>query len=449
MPINCEEDDEEKFKHNLSQKKEKMRLKFFSIFMNSIANIMRRSSTGRHYYAVIIGLALFSILLRITLLWSLGWAERPLVDDEGKYHEMALSIASGQGFQLEGKPTSWSGPGFPAYLASWYVLFGSKPNVGRSANTLLAGVLTVLVCFVGSRIFSREIGLVAGAITAVYPSLVYWNLFMLTEILYACGLLAIALVFSFLYERPYVNRAILAGFFIGLVSYIRPIGLIMIPLIILWILIFLNTPFLKRILLTVVIFVSLILVLAPWTIRNYRVHHRFVPITTNGGVNLLQGNNPVSWAPENELRGNLTFYLSESMKPYFREEYLNLSEVELSEKAMAITRQFLKDHITEAPIMAFYKVKQLFKIFPHGVSILEKLGLAVSYGVLLPFIIVGLVVAAFRNKRSWILFIFLLATMLGSIIFYGCPRLRLPVEPIMIIFGCYGLAWCKSKCRFF
>ena len=33
-------------------------------------------------------------------------------------------------------------------------------------------------------------------------------------------------------------------------------------------------------------------VVTPWTIRNIRVQHAFVLISTNGGSNLHQGNNP-------------------------------------------------------------------------------------------------------------------------------------------------------------
>ena len=37
-----------------------------------------------------------------------------------------------------------------------------------------------------------------------------------------------------------------------------------------------------------------IAILAPWTIRNYIVFDRFVPISTNGGFNFWRGNNDVT-----------------------------------------------------------------------------------------------------------------------------------------------------------
>jgi len=37
---------------------------------------------------------------------------------------------------------------------------------------------------------------------------------------------------------------------------------------------------------------ALVLVLAPWTVRNFRLHDAFVLVSTNAGSNLHQGNNP-------------------------------------------------------------------------------------------------------------------------------------------------------------
>jgi hypothetical protein len=41
-----------------------------------------------------------------------------------------------------------------------------------------------------------------------------------------------------------------------------------------------------------IIAVAVILVILPWTIRNYRIQGQFVPIATNGGFNFWNGNNP-------------------------------------------------------------------------------------------------------------------------------------------------------------
>jgi hypothetical protein len=60
---------------------------------------------------------------------------------------------------------------------------------------------------------------------------------------------------------------------------------------------------------TALIILIACVVLAPNIIRNYAVFERFVPISTNGGINFLIGNNPQStgkyYVPEEiHLEGN-------------------------------------------------------------------------------------------------------------------------------------------------
>ena len=42
----------------------------------------------------------------------------------------------------------------------------------------------------------------------------------------------------------------------------------------------------------VAIFVIMMVVVSPWTIRNYNVHHEFVLVSPNDGVCFWIGNNP-------------------------------------------------------------------------------------------------------------------------------------------------------------
>ncbi|NTU51801.1 MAG: hypothetical protein HGA94_05110, partial [Candidatus Aminicenantes bacterium] len=37
-------------------------------------------------------------------------------------------------------------------------------------------------------------------------------------------------------------------------------------------------------------------VLAPWTIRNWNLHHRFLVTSTEGGLTLLECNNPLAFS---------------------------------------------------------------------------------------------------------------------------------------------------------
>jgi hypothetical protein len=56
----------------------------------------------------------------------------------------------------------------------------------------------------------------------------------------------------------------------------------------------LDAPWKVRVLVIGTAALVIALGLAPWTIRNYAVHHAFVPVSTFAGTSLLLGNNPFS-----------------------------------------------------------------------------------------------------------------------------------------------------------
>jgi hypothetical protein len=82
-----------------------------------------------------------------------------------------------------------------------------------------------------------------------------------------------------------------SGVFVAAASYVRPLALLLPPLL-----------FLKEaadrprrtsaVLACIVCAVTTVVCVAPWTVRNWLVFERFVPISTNGGSNLWMGNNP-------------------------------------------------------------------------------------------------------------------------------------------------------------
>jgi hypothetical protein len=55
--------------------------------------------------------------------------------------------------------------------------------------------------------------------------------------------------------------------------------------------------------------IGMLVVIVPWTVRNYTVFHTFIPISTNGGYTLLTGNNPSAqgtYTPDDPLVTDLS-----------------------------------------------------------------------------------------------------------------------------------------------
>ena len=178
-------------------------------------------------------------------------------------------------------------PGYPYFIAVIYWLLGSLEPV-KWVQALVGSSLVPAVGLMGARTFSPRVGVVAAAIVAFYPELVWFSVHFWSETLFmACLLWALERALA-ADEHGRVGPAIAGGVLCGLAALTRETALPVAPLAALW----LASPgrlaaarargaaFLLAAVLTVV----------PWTARNWVVFHAFVPVSTFGPLNLWQGN---------------------------------------------------------------------------------------------------------------------------------------------------------------
>ncbi len=100
-----------------------------------------------------------------------------------------------------------------------------------------------------------------------------------------------------------------AGLLLGAALLVRPAVLAFCVGIGIWWLFWKPVALRRKWMLAVGLALGVIVVVAPWSARNYLVFDRFVPLATNGGYNLMLGNNPQAWGGgwmsleiENELQ---------------------------------------------------------------------------------------------------------------------------------------------------
>lgn len=133
----------------------------------------------------------------------------------------------------------------------------------------------------------------AVAFYAFYPYLIFQNLTLIDTPFFMTLMHAFVLAMVLLREEPRFDGrtlllAILGGFALGLATLARPILPFLAILIALWFLFRLSLW--QTILRLGIVALLCVLVLAPWTIRNFQVYDAFVPMSLTGGSNLWQGN---------------------------------------------------------------------------------------------------------------------------------------------------------------
>ena len=214
-------------------------------------------------------------------------------DDAHAYYALSKSlyVEGSFGGSTFHDSSDWS-PGAPLlYAASFYATGGAREGVGRIVETLLGLAAIVVVFALGKRIACSPAGLVAAFGVAVYPPFIHSTGALMSEPPAIFTLPAAVLAFLWASDQQRLRAWLLPGLLFGLTALIRPEYLIVGGAFVLLALIRVGRergwrPGAKG---AALLLVAFILPMVPWTIRNYDVLGRFVPISTGGGKALYVG----------------------------------------------------------------------------------------------------------------------------------------------------------------
>jgi hypothetical protein len=207
------------------------------------------------------------------------------------YYGRAVGIAAGSGYAEHGILTAFWPVGWPGFLGALFAITGPSELVGQIANLVFSAVVFAMTAALATALFrDRLIGRAAVLLLTLYPNQIGWIPMLSTEIFYE--MLLLLCIWLLAQER--VAPALLSGLLFGLAMLTKTQSLLIPGF--LYLGVFLAAPSLPTLRRLVgqacVVYVAMILVVAPWTYRNYMVFGAFIPVSTNGGFTLLTGNNP-------------------------------------------------------------------------------------------------------------------------------------------------------------
>lgn len=229
---------------------------------------------------------LVTLTLGLGLVYALGVGIPLRFADERKYLELARSIADEWVYAFGSRPTAYQPPGWPTFLAVFHRL-GVGVAGFHALNFGLLALAIVLLHRLGGVWGSGGAGAVAAALAAGYPLLFFTATTLYPQIL-AAVLLVLGVLLVAERERTAPRRAALAGVVFGALLLTVPTLGILVGVVALWML--WPTP---RPLRSVAVMLTVAgLLVGGWTARNYQTFGQLVPISTNGGFNLLLGNSP-------------------------------------------------------------------------------------------------------------------------------------------------------------
>lgn len=232
--------------------------------------------------------------------------------DSHRYVRVARHVAAGDG-PIDSGPsdakgdfdTIYSGtdPGYPVILAVAALLGVSEGDdggpdglmrFGRIVNVLFGTAAVALLGTFAARLIGGTVGLIAAALLALDPIIVFFHGLVLTETCYVTLLLAGLYALSRTNGRQAVVWAAVSGGTLGVATLTRSSALFF-PFV-LWVFLWAvdAKPRLRRAVLSIAFLCPYCLVLLPTAIRNHALTGFYVPVRTGSGASLLEGLGP--WA---------------------------------------------------------------------------------------------------------------------------------------------------------
>ena len=241
--------------------------------------------------------AVLALLVRLLYLGDvapgLHTPTQPGVRMAARYSDAAAALLDGDGLLY---PRVWPEPsdtaivsrppGYPAFVALVHAVAGRTYVAVLSAQALLAVLAPVLLLVLTSRAVGRRAGLAAGLVGAVSPPLGHYAAVFTPDALSALLAVAIVTVLWCGRRRP-AAATIVAGALAGVATWLRP-NFLLLPLLLpvaLW----LAWPARCSAWRATLVVVTAWAIVAPITIRNYRLYGELVPVSSNFGIVLWEG----------------------------------------------------------------------------------------------------------------------------------------------------------------
>lgn len=359
-------------------------------------------------------------------------------NDEITYSMLGQRFAAGYGmtFPIDwypwikaNTPQSYFSYTISLFLAAIYAVFGYYPLVARLIMGLLSVLIVWLIYLIARRLFTERIALLASAIAALYPYLIFYGVALLTETPFTLALL-LAVYWSLQIkeaEQTSITTWVLLSGSLALMVLLRMAAIFFVPLLLFWLWLTMQQP--RRLYLSMPVLV-IIVAIAPLTIRNYQLWGQFNLSEAQFGHVFWNGNHP-------DQQWDFHPYRTFPIPP----------AILASENDVAITNQLLKiglQHVVNEPLrfvfVSLARLRELFTFWPTADSgRLANLLRILSFGWLAPLAAFGLLANLRRWRTLAPIYLFILSHTGIYAITWTMIRYRMPMEPFLIMFGAYAI----------
>lgn len=369
--------------------------------------------------------------------------------------QIATSIYTGHGFSspffVPTGPTAWLPPIYPYLMVACMKLFGGYTAASAFAilacNSLFAALTVIPVYFLARHLFAGRTARVAAWTWVLFP----YSIDCSAERFWSDTLTCLAATFLWwqtlrLEKSREFSDWLLWGALAGVAAVISPVLLGPLPFLGLWLMFRRRRT--GRSWFWPPLFSALVVVvlITPWTVRNYRAFHRFIPMKDNFWEEVHRGNNADTSDPAPDS----------TAPPHCPAEYdqwVKLGEMGYLDAKKAESLAFIRQHPAFCTWLTIHKVIFTWTgfwsldpkfladepfhtpnvFFTTAMTLLTLLGLRYAW----------------RNGHGEAAFPLVLLLLTFPVVFYLThPSMdyRHPLDPVLVILCCYGVVeWSRAR----
>jgi tetratricopeptide (TPR) repeat protein len=365
--------------------------------------------------ALLVAVLALALGLRLWHLFSLRGDvlfEHPILDEQ-RYVQAAL--------HGEDRPF-WQPPGIIYVTAAVLRVCGPSLLWPRLLQALVGTAACLLLFLLGRRLFSERIGLVAAALLALHGVVIHAG----GELLPAVWIAFLDLLILWFLVG---ERAFWAGLALGISALFSPVVLPFAAVAAAW---------LRRPRAVALLLLGVMLPIVPVTLRNQAHGGEWVPISTNGGLNLYIGNNENyrdtfalrpgrHWEELTTRPERLGLTQPGAQSSWFARRALAFMGAHPGRAAGLYLRKiYLYFNGAEIPRDTEVRIFGVWPPFPDGLVI--------------PLALAGMFVCWRERRRLALLYGFVAAQALVTALFFVSARHRVPALPIFTLLAVVGAA---------
>jgi 4-amino-4-deoxy-L-arabinose transferase-like glycosyltransferase len=402
----------------------------------------------RRIYILLLVILGIGLVLRLAYLWTISdsaivqhhvimteaddhaffqWAQRILAGDwlgRDTYHPYFGWM---QSTPLEtwyrwwgGKEVFHQSPLYPYFLAVFLGISGSSVGFVFFVQLLFGALQVLIVYWLAARLFDRQTGIVAAALTAIYGPFIFHQGLMLRD--WIPPLLEPLVLLLLLRARALGRGWILAGGAIGLAIASKETSMLLVPVALLWLMYEFRTEW-RRMLRTAALLVAgMLAALSPVYLRNAIVGAPFFSISTRGIEVVATGMTNMERVHGRQImeesQGQTGLMMLKLFQSYGN-QWKELSWRIFNRLAQIIDTFENPDNIS----------------FAYGQSVWPALKILPGYWIVMPLGLAALLLSMGSWRKYLLVYLYTLACLAGLVVTVVRARYRLTLATILILFA--------------